>query len=355
MVPAHNEEIGISSTIQSLKLQLRSEDRVVVVADNCTDNTAAIAASLDVEVVERTDLTRVGKGYALDRGIQYLSENPPEVLIVVDADCHFTEGSIDVLATTCERQNIPTQSLNLMQSPYDFADGFEFAEFAWKVKNWVRPLGLRALGLPCQLTGTGMAFPWHIIHSADLANGEIVEDLKLGLELAKAGLAPVFCPASRVISYFPTSSLGARTQRERWEQGHLSILVGVAPRLIAIAICRNRPSLLALALDVSVPPIVLLAAIQTALLLLSTVALAAGLSGASFAVAAVSLAALTTAIALCWRDFGVGTLPLRKLGFAPAILAQKLGLYHRMLSGGRPKHWIRTDRGEPKPPKERTR
>ena len=52
------------------------------------------------------------------------------------------------------------------------------------MKNWVRPLGLSNLNLPCQLMGTGMAFPWELIRSANLASGSIVEDTKLGLELA---------------------------------------------------------------------------------------------------------------------------------------------------------------------------
>ena len=68
-------------------------------------------------------------------------------------------------------------------------------EFAWRVKNWVRPLGLSSLGLPCQLMGTGMAFPWEVIADARLATGSLAEDLKLGLELAANGHPPVFCPS----------------------------------------------------------------------------------------------------------------------------------------------------------------
>jgi hypothetical protein len=88
----------------------------------------------------------------------------------------------------------PVQSLYLMTAPCESAINHQVAEFAWRLKNQVRPLGLRALGLPCQLMGTGMAFPWDIIRSAELASGFIVEDLKLGLDLADAGHPPVFCP-----------------------------------------------------------------------------------------------------------------------------------------------------------------
>ena len=70
----------------------------------------------------------------------------------------------------------------------------QVAEFAWRVKNMARPLSLTALGLLCQLVGTGMAFPWALIRSVDLGSGQIVEDLKLGLDLAGAGYPPGFCP-----------------------------------------------------------------------------------------------------------------------------------------------------------------
>jgi hypothetical protein len=107
--------------------------------------------------------------------------------------------------------------------------------------------------LPCQLLGTGMAFPWDVIYSADLGSGQIVEDLKLGLDLTLAGHPPVFCPSARVTSEFASSVKGASTQRKRWEQGHLDTILKTAPRLLTIAIARRDWNLLAIALDLAVP------------------------------------------------------------------------------------------------------
>ena len=75
-----------------------------------------------------------------------------------------------------------------------------------------------------------MAFPWDLIKSENLATGEIVEDLKLGLELAIRGKAPLFCPSARVVSRFPSTQAGIDSQRQRWEQGHLNMIGGAAPR-----------------------------------------------------------------------------------------------------------------------------
>jgi len=43
LIPAHNEEVSLPSTIASLRAQSHSPDRIIVVADNCTDSTVDIA------------------------------------------------------------------------------------------------------------------------------------------------------------------------------------------------------------------------------------------------------------------------------------------------------------------------
>ncbi|MGB6488158.1 MAG: glycosyltransferase family 2 protein, partial [Steroidobacteraceae bacterium] len=215
VIPAHNEAAGIRATIESLIPQLQSGDRVVVVADNCTDDTAAVALAAGTEVVTRHDPVYRGKGYALDFGVRYLERDPPAVVLIVDADCHAAPGSVDRLARLCAQTGRPVQALYLLHAPPGAGVKLRIAEFATVLKNHVRPLGLHRLGLPCQLSGTGMAFPWTCIRGATLATGHIVEDLKLGLELAGAGHPALFCPEVCVTSYFPASEEGFRTQRTR--------------------------------------------------------------------------------------------------------------------------------------------
>ena len=213
LLPAHNESTGILPTLADIKAQIRAGDRLLVVADNCTDDTAAVAAAAGAEVVDRNEPERRGKGYALAWGLRHLGVDPPEIVIIIDADCRLAEGVIDRLAAACAVTHRPVQALDLMTAPDASPINFRVAEFAWRLKNWVRPLGLRALGLPCQLMGTGMAFPWDVIRSADLASGSIVEDLKLGLDLALAGNPPIFCPSPGVISDFPLTVEGIQSQR----------------------------------------------------------------------------------------------------------------------------------------------
>src|SRR6201996_4166295 len=64
VIPAHNESTGIVPTIADITPQLKHGDRLIVIADNCSDDTAAVAAAAGAEVVTRDDMTQVGKGYA---------------------------------------------------------------------------------------------------------------------------------------------------------------------------------------------------------------------------------------------------------------------------------------------------
>ena len=170
LIPAHNESAVIKPTIDDVKRQLRPGDRLLIVADNCNDETASIATASGAEVLVREDQTRIGKGYALDWGIKHLAAEPPNIVIVIDADCRVSEGSIEKLSQACAASGHPVQALYLMGAVAGSSVNHQVALFAWRVKNLVRPLGLHKLKLPCQLMGTGMAFPWNVIQSANLSN-----------------------------------------------------------------------------------------------------------------------------------------------------------------------------------------
>ncbi|MEO0688438.1 MAG: glycosyltransferase family 2 protein, partial [Cyanobacteria bacterium J06649_11] len=87
LIPAHNEAAQIKEVIEDLQTQLTQGDRVIVIADNCHDNTAELARSTGVTVLERENKTERGKGYALDYAMQQIRDEPPEVLVILDGDC----------------------------------------------------------------------------------------------------------------------------------------------------------------------------------------------------------------------------------------------------------------------------
>ncbi|MBV9891085.1 MAG: glycosyltransferase [Rhizobacter sp.] len=343
LVPAHDEASGIGATLRTIVTQLAAGDRLLVVADNCSDDTASVARAAGAEVVERADPTRRGKGYALDFGTRHLALAPPGVVIVVDADCEVHPGSLEQLARLAVRSGRPVQSLDLMRAPPGAPLKTRIAEFAWVVKNHVRPLGFARLGLPCQLMGTGMAFPWQVLRDAPLASDHIVEDLRLGLDLASAGSAPLFCPEALVTSVFPSHAAGIAEQRMRWERGHVGVIVREVPRALWRALTRARPALATMAIDVSVPPLTILvllllaqAAIDAALALIggSAVALLLGLA---------ALAMVTLATAIAWTSFARHIVSLGELVAAPLYVLGKLPLYARFLRREK-RGWVRARR-----------
>ncbi|HZZ42250.1 MAG TPA: glycosyltransferase, partial [Tepidisphaeraceae bacterium] len=73
LIPAHNEQTGLPATLTSITPQLLPHDRILVVADNCTDATADVARQFpQTTVLERQDPLHRGKGNALDHGIRHL-------------------------------------------------------------------------------------------------------------------------------------------------------------------------------------------------------------------------------------------------------------------------------------------
>ena len=348
LMPAHNEATGIASVLQALLQQLGPRTRLLVVADNCTDATAAIVREFAktceyVEVVERRNTQLRGKGYALDHGIRHLEASPPEVVVVVDADCEVAPGAIDSLAQRCVASRRPVQALYLMLSPQGAGIKVKLAEFAWLVKNHVRPLGFQRIGLPCQLMGTGMAFLWQHINQAKLNTGHIVEDMQLGIDFAQAGAPPLFCPDALVTSVFPATAQGLDTQRTRWEHGHLGVIVTQVPLLLWRGITRRDWALLAMALDVCVPPLALLTLLTGAS---SAAGVALAWAGGSWVPGILSFTAgvmLGVSVVGAWAGFGQGVISFWQLCKVPAYVLSKLPLYFYFLVK-RQSSWVRSKR-----------
>ena len=253
LVPAHNEARGIRRSLESIRAQMEAGDLLVVVADNCTDGTAAIARECGAIVVERCDPDRRGKSYALEFGVASLGNELTDVVILVDSDCTAQPGALCALACMAQRTGRPAQASYYLEAP----PGQETRQnnaFSFFVRNVVRPAGLSKLGLPCFLNGSGMAFPSSIIRSVNWANGRLAEDRWTTVDLALAGHPPVFCEESRICSSVPIEAGARAIQHTRWIHGHLECMLLQGPRLVAHSIRCRSLTLLALALDLVVPP-----------------------------------------------------------------------------------------------------
>lgn len=344
IIPAHNEEALIETTLLSIMPQLASGDRLLVIADNCSDDTASIAKAAGAEVIERFNQEERGKGYALDFGIRHCMYNPPEVVIIIDADCQISLDSINQLAIASIEFNRPVQALYLMLAPDGAGIKTKIAEFAWIVKNLVRPLGYLKLGLPCQLMGTGMAFPRNMITNVNLANGNIVEDMKLGIDLSIAGTPPLFYFNAKVTSYFPVVSEVQSGQRTRWEHGHLALILSEAPRMFVQSIAKGDKNLLAMAFDLSIPPIALLVALQFGYAVITGITLK--LFNVGYLAYYITLSGTTllmAAIGIAWLGWGRNIVSFSTMLLVPVYVISKIPHYVKFLFK-RQKVWNKTER-----------
>jgi cellulose synthase/poly-beta-1,6-N-acetylglucosamine synthase-like glycosyltransferase len=344
LVPAHDEGAVIAATLASLRPQLAAGDRLIVIADNCGDDTAAVARAHGAEVLERNDPQRHGKGYGLDFGVRSLVEDPPAIVVLVDADSIVSPNGIELIVREADVLRRPIQATNVLAPPPAASVGQQLSAFAFVVKNLVRPRGLARLGLPCLLTGSGMAIPWEALRQVRLATGRTAEDMVMGIDLALAGSAPLHCPEANLISRLRVEEGTAGRQRARWEHGHIENLGALLPRLLAAAWRERRCELLALAFELGVPPLSLLVLGCFGAAALSIVSAAAGASTLPLFILTAGGLMIVGAIGSAWLRFGRDVLPLRVLLSAPVYVVRKIPLYAAFLTG-RQSRWKTGPRG----------
>jgi hypothetical protein len=111
-----------------------------------------------------------------------------------------------------------------------------------------------------------------------------------------------------------------------------------------VAITRGNFDLLALTLDLAVPPLSLLGFIAMVFSVIGCAATLLGFSSASMWISIASLVSLICSVLLCWSRYGHDLLPPTAMLSMPSYVIRKLPLYRKILSGGSGSEWIRTDR-----------
>jgi cellulose synthase/poly-beta-1,6-N-acetylglucosamine synthase-like glycosyltransferase len=275
--------------------------------------------------------------------LRFLSQDPPDVVVFIDADCVVAPDAFEHLVQTAVSTRRPVQSNYLIERPAETTAKDAFSAFSIKLKNFIRPKGLTYLGYPCLLTGSGIAFPWSVITSVSLASSHLVEDMKLGLDLAIAEHPPTFCEQALVLGTLPTSQDGAKNQRTRWVHGELKTLREYLPKLLSAAVQQKRFDLLVQAIDLSASPIVLVFIIWTTLIVFSILFI--GISGiflpAIFLV--ISGLLIATAIIISWIWFGRTELSSIEFLSLPFYIAWKIPIYFAFFLR-KQTEWIRTSR-----------
>jgi 1,2-diacylglycerol 3-beta-glucosyltransferase len=358
VVPAHNEELVLAGTLASLTVQSYPPDcfQIVVVADNCTDGTAAIARLHGASVLERSSQTERGKGYALNHAIAHLLAQPlvADAFIIVDAD---TVAAPDFLRRMSARisQNQDPRGFGAWQGRYgvlNSGDGWRAALMtaAFDLVNYVKPLGRDRLGLSAGLKGNGMAFTAPLAAALPWPGGSLTEDLDYGLELARRfNLRVQYVPEARVQAQMPATASQAASQRKRWEQGRFGLVRERALPLLGEGMRRRSSLLLDAAWDLLTPPLAELGALSLAFFGLTVFGRAAHLlPHPAFWISAslFGLLGLMVYVLGGLRVAGAGREAYAALLRAPFYAAWKIAL---LLTGRKPakntaEEWVRTER-----------
>ena len=346
LIPAHNEAEQIKEVLEVLQQQITQRDEIIVIADNCHDNTADLARSTGVTVLERKNLSDRGKGYALDYAIKQIKDNPPEVLVILDGDCIIKADTIENITCKAILTGRPVQSTYLMEQPENPSLKDNVSMFSIKVKNKVRLLGLNRLGWHCLLTGSGMAFPWSLIDRVSLAGSKTTDDMQLTVDLALAGSTPVFCENAFVVGRLMKDK-AATSQRSRWEHGHLEMILVEVPRLFNAFIKTGNLAALGLALDISIPPLSLLVMTWIVCAIITWLpAIAVGISIVPAILVSIAGVFLIAGVLLAWIRFGRSDISLKDLMAIPFYILGKIPIYLKFIVKPQSR-WLKTERDLP--------
>jgi cellulose synthase/poly-beta-1,6-N-acetylglucosamine synthase-like glycosyltransferase len=348
VVPAHNEAEGLPATLASLAALEWPADRrrVLVVADNCTDATAQVAAAHGAEVLLRHEQSRRGKGYALEAAFFHLLGMPTaawDAVVVIDAD---TEVQPNLLAVAHARLG---DGLRALQVPYLARGGahpmHSITEVALYASHVVRGRAREALALSVGLRGNGMVLTRDALERVPYRAFSAIEDLEYGLALGRAGLRVGFAPGTVVRGDMPTEASVANVQRTRWIGGRAALLRRELPGVLRDAWRLRSRVLLDLALDLLIPPLAALTLLVALGVAVTAAMLAAGHADARLPLLLWGLAALGIAAHVAHAAVGAqrARALLRAARLLPAYVLRKTTITLRTLLVPT-HHWVRTAR-----------
>lgn len=350
LIPAHNEELVLGPVLEShADLDYPEALRpIFVIADNCTDGTATVAASKRAEVLERSDPQLRGKGYALAWALERLLAERPDIaaFVILDADSVLSRNFLRVMNAELDRGSL------VVQARYDVLN----AEESWRTRmmacalalaHHVRPLGRMVLGLSDGLKGNGMLFARSVLQRHRWSGTSITEDIEYTLRLVRDGIRIIYVPDAQVSAQMPTTARQASTQRQRWEGGRYALARAGIPLLLR-SLRRGDFRAADRAMELLIPPFAELLALPTVFLAAAAVwSLFAPPSAGFLAVAAAWMAVLVVAGLYLAVGLAVARVPWRvasSLAFGPIYVPWKLGLLLAMALRGGAGGWKRTER-----------
>ncbi len=345
VIPAHNEETLIATTLRKIRESRHPADliEVFVIADNCSDRTAAIAREFGAVVGERKGFEEGrGKPFALRWFLARYGERLEgfDAVALIDAD---TEIDPDFPAAILRALTDP--EVDVVQgyhgtSNVDASWRAAITEVALTVSHHVRPLGRNRIGSTCGLKGNGMAFRPGVLLENGWPAKALIEDLEITILLMERGIRVRYAPDARVYAEMASGREGATTQRLRWEGGRVELIRNYSGRLFRLLFTRHRWQALESAFDLITPPFVAYFGGLCLLFLLNLFAGHPAATGAA-AGAVLLLLAMTVQGLITRRSPRRCWMALLEL---PRFALWKLDVYRKLLDPRTQISWTRTTR-----------
>lgn len=354
VVPAHNEAAQIAETVASLQSVDYPKDRyrVVVVADNCTDATGAVAAAAGAEVLVRQHETERGKGYALHHAFEILlGRTGPEMIdavVVVDADSVVSPNLLTAFAARLSANEIAVQADYGVRNPLA-SWRTRLMTVALAIFHRVRGLGRERMHLSAGLRGNGMCFSRACLSRFPHDAHGLVEDVEYGIALGLGGARIAYADEAQVLGEMVSGGQASESQRARWESGRALLKKHQLPKLLLAAWKRRSLMLLDLAMDLWVPPLAKIGGLMACGWCAEAARL--GLSGnvqPSTYVLLVTTAALVAYVGRGVVLSGLGLGAVSALMWAPVYVGWKVVL--KVVPRQKNQGWVRTQREKTQPP-----
>lgn len=226
IVAAHNEEKVIQDIIHSLdRLDYPKElYDVFVVADNCTDKTAAKSKAAGAIVYERFNKTKRGKGFALEWMFDkiFKLDRKYDSVVIFDADNLASRNFLrEMNNKLCEGFKVVQGYLD-SKNPHDTWMAASYSIGFW-ASNRMFQLSRRNLGLSNQLGGTGFCVDTNTLKELGWGATCLTEDLEFTCKLVLNGLKVGWAHDAVVYDEKPLTLAQSWWQRKRWMQGFADV------------------------------------------------------------------------------------------------------------------------------------
>ena len=226
VVAAHNEEAVIGQLVKNLFQLNYPKDMydVYVVADNCKDKTAEVAAAEGALVHERTDAKKKSKGYALDWMFDRLfqMEKQYDGIVVFDADnLVHPQFLMEMNNRLCKGDKVIQGYLDA-KNPYDTWVAGTFAIAFWVI-CYISHLAKSNIGLSACLGGTGMCFASEILKKHGWQATCLTEDMEFTMKCMSEGIKTSWAHDAIVYDEKPLTFRQSWNQRRRWAQGQFDV------------------------------------------------------------------------------------------------------------------------------------